>query len=204
MHPLFRSLSALVALIALVALAPVAGAATTMNASRSAAVTGETVVFDWQGLTDGTHEVELELSLDGGRWIRISPGLEPREGRFEWTVPVGLVGEARVRLRAGSRNHEQVIAEVALRLASETMLRPRTTSDDWWSVESHGAPATALGETATWSTATEAHTFTNDSSPTREPVPTDLVLTAMLAPSRPFAPVRPRAFAAPRSLPLRN
>jgi hypothetical protein len=204
MRPPIRILCALVALLALAALAPVARAATALTASRDHATAGETVVFDWQGVSDDAHEVELELSLDGGRWIRMSPGLEPREGRFVWIVPAGLMGEARIRLRVGGRHDERVVAEVPLRLTADAITGPRTTSEDWWSLESHGAPSSALGETATWSALSVASHFTNDASPTCAPAPTTLEVTPLLAPGRLTPPVQPRAFTAPRSTPLRN
>jgi hypothetical protein len=199
-----RTLCALVALLALVAQAPVARAAAMLTASRDLATVGETILFDWQGLSDDAHEVELEVSLDGGRWLRMSPGLEPREGHFEWTVPAGLVGSARVRLRVGGRHDERVVAEVPLRLVADTVTGPRSTSEDWWSLEAHGASSTALGETATWSALTVTHTFTNDASPTSAPAPAVIEVPRTFAPGRPTAPVQPRAFTAPRDTPLRN
>src|SRR5262249_46858057 len=49
---------------------------------------GESVEVRWRAVAAEVHEVELELSLDGGRWVRISPELEPHEGRFVWRAPV--------------------------------------------------------------------------------------------------------------------
>lgn len=199
-----RTLSALVALLALLVLAPAAGAATVLTASRAVAVAGETIVFDWRGLADDAQEVELELSLDGGRWIRVSPGLEPREGRFVWTVPTGLVGEARVRLRAGGRHDEQVVAETPLRLAAAIVLGPRTTHEDWWSLESHGAPRSSMREHAVWSALATTTAFTHESSPTLADAPLDIAHDPPHRAGAFAVPVGPRTFTAPRSLPLRN
>lgn len=204
MCPRSRSLTLLVTLVLLTLLAPMARAAATLTASRPLAVAGERITFDWQGLPADAYEVELELSLAGGRWVRVSPGLEPRDGRFEWTVPSGLVGDARVRLRVGGRHDEQVVAEVPLRFAAEIVLGPHVTSDDWWSVESHRAPESSFGSGAVWSPSRAPAVFTHDTSPPRDPAPTS-VAVALDATSAPVAaPIRPRAFRAPRSLPLRN
>jgi len=62
---------------------------------------GQRVELRWDGLTGAAEEVELELNLDGGRWVRISPELEARDGRYVWTVPAVTSAHARLRLRAG-------------------------------------------------------------------------------------------------------
>lgn len=60
----------------------------------------------WTGLGPEADEAELELSLAGGRWVRISPELDAREGGFTWRVPSGLTGPARLRLRSGGEGFE--------------------------------------------------------------------------------------------------
>src|SRR5215471_20165452 len=62
---------------------------------------GSELRVTWSGLGSGAHEAELELSLAGGRWVRVSPELDAREGGFTWRVPAGLAGPARLRLRFG-------------------------------------------------------------------------------------------------------
>lgn len=62
---------------------------------------GTDLEITWTGLGPEAHEAELELSLSGGRWVRISPELEVREGHFTWHVPAGLAGPARLRLKYG-------------------------------------------------------------------------------------------------------
>ena len=199
-----RSLSALLMLVLLTLQAPVARAAVTFTASRTHAVAGERITFDWQGLPDDAHEVELELSLAGGRWIRVSPGLEPRDGRFVWTAPTGLVGEARVRLRVGGRHDEQVVAEVPLRFVAEVVLGPHATSDEWWSVESHRTPDASCSNGAVWGTWRATASFTHDTTPTRDPGPTSVAFALATTTLRAPAPVGPRTLQLTRTMPLRN
>ncbi len=71
---------------------------------------GDVVELRWEGLDAGAREVELELSLDGGRWVRISPELHALEGRWEWRVPAVAAERARIRLRAGGERREDVAA----------------------------------------------------------------------------------------------
>jgi hypothetical protein len=98
---------------------------------------GETLVIEWSSLPAGTYEAELELSLDGGRWLRISPELEARERRFVWTVPAGISGAARVRLRFGREHEEHEGGMVALTIetpAHPLGPAPARRSREWWSV----------------------------------------------------------------------
>ena len=199
-----RSVIVLVTLLVLAVLAPSARAASAFTASHDHALAGEAITFEWQGLSADAHEVELELSLDGGRWIRISPGLEPRDGRFVWTVPGGLSGAGRVRLRVGGRHDEAVVAELALRVASEMRLGPSSTNDAWWSLESHGAPCDAVRETAVWSSLTNVTVFTHDPSPTHTGEPARVEVESPSTAEPTAAPAEPRAFTAPRRTPLRN
>jgi hypothetical protein len=94
--------------------------------------TGETVTLSWCGLPCSAREVELEISLAGGRWLRISPELEASEGVFHWFVPPGLSGEARLRLRWGGEGFESDGVLVPLRIESAgTTPHPRP-GPDWW------------------------------------------------------------------------
>jgi hypothetical protein len=91
------------AALALVLLAPAAHAATgpRLDGIPARVRAGAEVRITWTGLGPEVHEAELELSLAGGRWVRISPELEAREAGFTWRVPAGLSGPARLRLRYG-------------------------------------------------------------------------------------------------------
>jgi hypothetical protein len=98
----------LLAALAMLLLAPAARAATRPHLEGIPAHirAGAEICITWTGLGADVHEAELELSLAGGRWVRISPELEAREGGFSWHVPVGLSGPARLRLRYGGERFE--------------------------------------------------------------------------------------------------
>jgi len=60
---------------------------------------GEIVTFRWEPSDSSISELEILLSVDGGRWYteRISPRLDPRTGAYSWRVP--NLGVARMRFR---------------------------------------------------------------------------------------------------------
>lgn len=118
-------------LTALLLLAP----ATPARAAVKLVVCGTSVrahdieTVEWSGLPEWVREVELELSLDGGRWVRVSPELEAREGAFGWRVPAIASARARLRLRAGGEQREEVLAEsgeFAITSASPG------AGEEWW------------------------------------------------------------------------
>lgn len=180
-----------------------------LRASADQVRAGETLTIEWSRLPAGTHEVELELSLDGGRWLRISPELEAHEGRFVWTVPAGLSGTARVRLRYGREHEEHEGGMVALELpAPEHAPVPGAllAAGDWWNVghPSTDAPLSDLGEGASLAPAMQSlHALpspTTGIAVESAPAPAfDQVL-----PAEPGHSLIPRAFTPPRSTPLRN
>jgi len=97
----------------------------------------------WTGLGQEVHEAELELSLGGGRWTRISPELEAREGGFTWQLPAELSGPARLRLRYGGEGFEaegRVSAPFVIERPAGVTQAP--TLDAWWRVPAHEVPAT--------------------------------------------------------------
>jgi hypothetical protein len=59
------------------------------------------VEIEWAPAGAGTEELELLLSLDGGRtWhLRVSPELPGESVRYRWRVPNLAAADARVRLR---------------------------------------------------------------------------------------------------------
>src|SRR5262249_62289364 len=84
----------------------------------------------WTGLGPEVHEAELELSLGGGRWTRISPELDANEGGFTWVVPAGLAGPARLRLRDGGEGFGAAgQRRPALAIASAARAPPRAAPD---------------------------------------------------------------------------
>jgi len=63
---------------------------------------GQVVEIRWDPLPPGAPEMELLLSVDGGRHypIRITAEMSGLETRYHWKVPNLTVREARIRLRA--------------------------------------------------------------------------------------------------------
>lgn len=104
-------LLALLALLAclLAVSAAFAGTPVALRVPGHAVQAGQRVRLEWSGLPADAREVELELSLDGGRWIRISPEMDAGESRWTWTVPNLPAESARIRLRCG-RDHEEFVA----------------------------------------------------------------------------------------------
>src|SRR5262245_24613566 len=90
-----------VLVLALLAAAAPAGAAPRLGGIPARVRAGVELRITWYGLGADAHEAELELSLAGGRWVRISPELEAREGGYTWRVPSRLSGPARLRLKYG-------------------------------------------------------------------------------------------------------
>ncbi len=67
---------------------------------------GDVVELRWRLDDPAVEELELELSVDGGPWRRISPELPGLTSRFEWRVPALGATHARLRLRVGTRDGE--------------------------------------------------------------------------------------------------
>ncbi|HEY6193950.1 MAG TPA: hypothetical protein VI504_02820 [Candidatus Eisenbacteria bacterium] len=102
---------------------------------------GERVELRWDGLPPAAREVELELSLDGGRWIRISPEIAAEEGHFAWRAPELCSARARLRLRAGGDQFEVEIATSReFRIDAPGLdPGPRASAPEWWRVGERGA-----------------------------------------------------------------
>jgi hypothetical protein len=103
----FRFAILFVLLVSSVLCAP-AGAAVRLHAPTGELRSGELFEVRWQGLPSEAREVELELSLDGGRWIRISPELNALDGWWRWRVPQIAAESARLRLRCGGEHREEI------------------------------------------------------------------------------------------------
>ncbi len=135
----------------LLALPHAAAARTPVLDVPGAARAGQRLEISWDGLPGDVREVELELSLDGGRWVRISPELEARDGSYHWSVPALTSAHARLRLRAGGDGFEgAVAASSAFRIESREPARGScSTTLDWWRVGEHVAtPGWAQGQPA--------------------------------------------------------
>jgi len=96
----------------------------------------------WSGLGLDAREAELELSLGGGRWVRISPELDAHEGGFTWRVPAGLAGPARLRLRFGGEAFEaesDVSAPFVIEADAAVSHSADAGMGEWWCVWNSGA-----------------------------------------------------------------
>jgi hypothetical protein len=170
---------------------------------------GERIEIRWRELDADVHEVELELSLGGARWVRISPEMEALEGRFTWRVPAGLSGSARLRLRAGGGHGEREVAEQELRILDAGASGPGASlgTPGWWDLEPEHRPAASglFGAREP-----EMLAGCGCAEPVTVSVPSDERATGTLrTSSRRAAPMpAPQAFArgfvAPRHSPLRN
>lgn len=172
---------------------------------------GERLEIRWSGLDADVHEVELELSLAGARWVRISPEMEVLEGRFTWRVPVGLAGEARIRLRAGGGGGrgEREVAAVSFTLVSTSGTGPRAAlaTPGWWDVGA-GEPAAPCGlfgrRRASLSPLAEIAEAVTVSVPSSERAATVLRTDERLMAVALEPHASERGFVPPRQAPLRN
>jgi hypothetical protein len=106
------TLAAIVALGLAVAARPGAAAgAGAVSLDVPAVVTaGQSVELRWSLLPADAEELEIVLSLDGGRTypVRVSPELDAREGGYRWRVPDLPAAHARLMLRMGGEGGERV------------------------------------------------------------------------------------------------
>lgn len=171
------------------------------------AACGDRVLIEWSGLPASVHEVELEVSLGGSRWRRISPELEARDGRYEWRAPEWATGDARIRLRMGGDGFERAeLVAAALTLAEHDALqRPGADAvDGWWALSTEPGPD-APGVTAPSLAATESSELADTdersltcASDQRGPL---CRIAHARASDRPGTPRRSRT---PKRVPLRN
>lgn len=107
-----RPLPALLALAAITLLLTGASgssahAAPALSAPPAHVRAGDLVRLEWSDLPADVHEVELELRIEGGAWVRISPEMEADEGHYLWRVPDVTSSQAELRLRMGGRDSEE-------------------------------------------------------------------------------------------------
>jgi hypothetical protein len=99
---------------------------------------GETVDMEWAPLGAGAEELELLLSLDGGRtWpVRVSPELPGESVRYRWRVPNLAAADARVRLRVRVNEREiELPASEAFAIESDPtqpLDRRLVSEGSWW------------------------------------------------------------------------
>ena len=125
-----------------------AGTPATLRVPADAVHAGQRVLLEWSGLPADAREVELELSLDGGRWIRISPEMDAGESRWTWTVPNLSAESARIRLRYG-RDHEESVATTSgafpITGSGSGAERQRDHAGEWWQALAHEAAPASPG-----------------------------------------------------------
>ncbi len=100
---------------------------------------GQRVTVTWDGLPEGVREVELLLSLDGGRRfpVRLTESFDPAPGAFSWLVPSLPASAARLRLRYGRAGREEEDAEPSAPFGiyvppSSPAARPERREEEWW------------------------------------------------------------------------
>ena len=150
-----RPLAALLLLLGTALWSPAARAVARLDGIPPRVIAGSRLEIAWSGLEAGTREVELELSLAGGRWMRISPELEAREGRYRWRVPPDLAGPARLRLRFGGDGFEsetEVASEFVIEPGPDAQASrpPSASREEWWRLGrlSGGTASHRFGTTA--------------------------------------------------------
>jgi hypothetical protein len=102
---------------------------------------GEVVEVQWRGTPRGTEEMELLLSLDGGRHfaVRVTPDLDPDRGSYSWRVPPFPSGEARLAIRVNLGGREMLAGRSApFLIVGDGKARP-------WSARAHGGDLWVTG-----------------------------------------------------------
>jgi len=210
-----RPILGLICLLACAAFAPARAFATPVagiEAPAGDALAGRTIALRWSPLPSDVQEIEILLSLDGGRsyGLRVSPQLDPREGRYVWRVPNLPAANARLRLRIGTARDERLSAPSApFRIVGTTGApeRQRFHEGGWWdhSDAETGAATGALDAAAGLVDRDGRGALV--AAPQRDELPSGRVIaeavTRATAPRPSRLPARPRT-AAPRNYPQRN
>lgn len=106
-----------------------------------ALVAGQVVEVVWSPFPDDVEELEILLSIDGGRYfpLRLTPQMDPRSGSFLWVVPRVAAQAARLRIRFG-RDGEEIEGEpgAPFSIFLPPALRPAPflrRDGEWWIAE---------------------------------------------------------------------
>ncbi len=204
----------LLLLLALLLALPAARATAAVRLGVPEGVTvrpGDRIELAWEGLDRGVREVEFELSLDGGRWVRISPELEALEGHWTWRVPELSAAEARIRLRCGGERREEVAATggVFVIAGGTRSEQAREFLGEWWPALDrgvrHAAPIGLCAGEAPVLAAARATAIADAPSPFALAPPAREVATygTDTRVARPATPAHARSMR-PRFVPLRN
>jgi hypothetical protein len=148
--PGFRGAS-LLALLVLAAPASAARPAVRIVGAGAALSAGQGVVVAWEGLPPDVDEVELLLSVDGGRRfpLRLTRSLDPAPGSFTWVVPALSTASARVRLRLGRAGCDEEESEPSDPFEifvppSSPSARFERREGEWWVVDASGPVPSGL------------------------------------------------------------
>lgn len=179
---------------------------------------GDVVELRWHGVPPVAAEMELLLSLDGGRTfpLRVTPDLDAERGWFAWRVPPLPSADARLALRMNLGGREVLAATSApFRIAAGSTAAPwtvRSRDGDLWLGGPDGDSADPIGRDAA-AGAPHPHLapFWPEVAPgpPRQPRPLRqraAAATTRADRSRPLAdlpPVLPAPFPPPLDLPLR-
>ena len=108
---------------------------------------GEMVEVQWTGTPWGVEEMELLLSLDGGRHfgVRLTPDLDADRRSYAWRVPPLPSGDARLAVRVNLEGRE-VLAGVSepFRIAAGQAAGARPLSP--WPMRVHGGELWVTGD----------------------------------------------------------
>ncbi len=97
---------------------------------------GDVVTLRWTAPGPGFEELEILLSVDGGRTfpLRVSPQLDPAAGEYRWRVPDLTTSGARLRVRIGDEHRElECEPSAAFRIVGDRALAPGVVHEaGWW------------------------------------------------------------------------
>jgi hypothetical protein len=120
-------------------------------AAAGALHSGEIVELRWRGVPREAEEMELLLSLDGGRSfaVRVTPDLDGDRGAFSWRVPPFPSVQARLAMRINLAGREVIAALSApFRIAADRRAAPwtaRSRGGDLWLGGPDGDAAGEIG-----------------------------------------------------------
>jgi hypothetical protein len=117
---------------------------------------GDVVELTWSQAPRDIDELEILLSVDGGRHyaLRVSPELDAKNGRWFWRVPQLSAAHASLRLRVGDERDEalgeptpefSIVSGAAPSNTAEPEARPVHETAWWAASEGAAAGAGAFG-----------------------------------------------------------
>jgi hypothetical protein len=200
--------------LVLLAAAPAFGTISVTAPPARDLMAGERVTIAWSALPAGVEELEILLSLDGGRSypVRLTPSMDPGRAVFEWIVPNLPATRARVRLRMGIGGRESesdASAPFQIARAVGAPIAPLDFRDgEWWIGESDasGFPFRSLqtgGEPSLVDFRAPATMWTGPNSASREAPSAGRSETTFCEPVHGSAAVTDRS-SAPRTIPQRR